>query len=589
MLSYTTTIKFMGINRSKMTYKTPAKLFAIGSYLGLALLLAISMLVPLTAIHSQKAHATTLPAYGYTKTFDTTNGYASGNSVTADANGNVYLTGYFHGTVTFDGVGGSDSQTAANGSDGTFLTKYNTNGSYAWTKTFDTTDGNASGNSVTTDTNGNVYLTGRFSYTVVFDGVGGSDSQTAANGSDGTFLTKYNTNGSYAWTKTFDTTDGSADGYSVTTDTNGNVYLAGYFSGTIVFDGVGGSDSQTGASSYSNSFLTRYNANGSYAWTKIFDTTNGYASGSSVTTDANGNVYLAGYFSGTVTFDGVGGSDSQTATSEAGNNSFLTRYNTNGSYAWTKIFGGSSNGGSYGSGVTTDASGNIYLAGQFGGTVIFDGVGGSDSQTAAGAGSAFLTKYNANGSYAYTRTFDAGFGNAFGYSVITDTSGNIYLAGNFSGTVIFDGVGGSDSQTGVGNDAFLTRYNANGSYAWTKTFDTTDGNATEYGVASDINGDVYLTGSFYGTVIFDGVGGSDSRTTVDETGGSFLTKYVLGSTQENNPGNNVNPSSSSSTPTAPNTGFGVFTTNPLRTLAIYSLVSLGLGALALVLRRFAKQ
>jgi hypothetical protein len=153
---------------------------------------------------------------------------------------------------------------------------------------------------------------------------------------------------------------------------------------------------------------------------------------------------------------------------------------------------------------------------------------------------------------------------------------------------VLDGAGGSDSQTSVNSTTFLTKYNANGSYAYTKTFDATNGVADGNSVITDTSGNIYLTGYFfYGTVIFDGAGGSDSQTAADDD--AFLTKYVLGSTQENNPGNNVNPSSSSSTPTAPNTGFGVFTTNPLRTLAIYSLVSLGLGALALVLRRFAKQ
>ena len=587
MLSYTDAIEFMDMSiKNKMVYKKLAKLFTFSFYLGLSSLLALFMLIPLTTVRPQKAHAATPPAYAWTKTFDTTEGDADSNSVATDANGNVYQAGYFRGTVIFDGTGGSDSQTAAgsNGNSDAFLTEYNANGSYTWTKTFDTTNGSADGTSVATDTNGNVYLTGQFSGTVIFDGTGGSDSQTDAGGNGDAFLTKYNANGSYAWTKTFDTTDGYAYGNSVTTDANGNVYLTGYFSGTVVFDGAGGSDSQTAAGSNGDAFLTKYNANGSYAWTKTFDTTNGYAGGCSVVADTDGNVYQAGYFSGTVIFDGTGGSDSQT---DAGGNgdAFLTKYNTNGSYAWTKTFD-TTDGYAYGNSVTTDTDGNIYLVGQFGNTVVF---GDSDSQTDAGGwDDTFLTKYNTNGSYAWTKTFDATNGDAYGNSVTTDTNDNIYLTGNFDNTVVF---GDSDSQTDAsGNsDAFLTKYNANGSYAWTKTFDTTDGYAYGKSVTTDTDGNIYLAGYFSGTVIFDGTGGSDSQTAgavVDDD--TFLTKYVLGSTQENNSGNNINPTSSS-TPTAPNTGFGVFTTSPLHILAIYGLVSLIIAVPAIVSHKFAKR
>ena len=138
------------------------RLVPITSYIGVSLLLALSLLVPLTTINHQTAKAITSPAYRYTKTFDTTSGSANGSSVMADASGNVYLAGQFTGTVVFDGTGGSDSQTDAGGNGGAFLTKYNANGSYAYTKTFDTTNGSAAGSSVMADASGNVYIAGNF-------------------------------------------------------------------------------------------------------------------------------------------------------------------------------------------------------------------------------------------------------------------------------------------------------------------------------------------------------------------------------------------------------------------------------------------
>src|ERR1035437_5586197 len=279
-----------------MPNKLLVKLTTGTTYLVVSIILILSLVASLIT-HTQPAHATTLPAYRYTKTFDTsaTNAYASGNAVATDSSGNVYVTGQFQGKVVFDGMSGSDSQTTANTS--SFLTKYNANGTYAYTKTFDTSaSGYANATGVTTDSNGNIYVAGYFNGTVIFDGTGGSDTQTEANTSS--FLTKYNANGTYAYTKTFDTSASgdNANATGVTTDSNGNIYVAGYVSGTVVFDGVGGSDSQTAVNS--SSFLTKYNANGTYAYTKIFDTSaSPYTAAAGVTTDSNGNVYVTGAFS----------------------------------------------------------------------------------------------------------------------------------------------------------------------------------------------------------------------------------------------------------------------------------------------------
>ena len=503
----------------------------------------VAALAPLARPTAASASGNT--AYRYTKSFDTTNGFAAGAAVTTDNAGDVYVAGTYINTVVFDGVGGNDSQTSANNNGSAFLTKYNPNGSYAYTKTFDVTGGSSNATGVATDSSGNIYITGVFTGTVVFDGVGGSDSQTSAN--QDTFLTKYNANGSYAYTKSFDTINGGADGNSVKTDASGNIYVAGYFFGDVVFDGAGGSDNQTAGSINNDAFLTKYNPNGSYAYTKTFDSTNGFAQGYGVTTDASGDVYIAGYFFNTIVFDGTGGSDSRTT----GNNSpFLTKYNPDGSYAYTKVFD-TTNANATGSSVATDASGNIYLTGSFSGTVVFDGVGGNDSQTNAGTPSAFLTKYNADGSYAYTKFFDTTNGTADGNGITTDASGNIYLAGVFFNTVVFDGAGGNDSQSdgnSGGGDSFLTRYNADGSYAYTKTPDTTSGTAGGNGIATDRFGDVYVAGSFSGTVIFDGAGGSDSQTDAGGNSNSFLLSY---DTTASSPPITTPP------PGSPNTGVGL--------------------------------
>src|ERR1035437_380715 len=115
-----------------MPNKLLVKLTTWTMYPIVSIVLIFSLVASLiTFTHTQPAHATTLPAYRYTKTFDTSaSGYTQGTGVATDSSGNVYVTGFFQGTVVFDGVGGSDSQTEAHYS--SFLTKYNPNGTYAY-------------------------------------------------------------------------------------------------------------------------------------------------------------------------------------------------------------------------------------------------------------------------------------------------------------------------------------------------------------------------------------------------------------------------------------------------------------------------
>ncbi len=298
---------------------------------------------------------------------------------------------------------------------------------------------------------------------MIFDGPGGTDSSATAPYTTG-YLTKINANGGYGWTKAFDTSAGNDSGIaSLAIDKSGNLYATGLFAGTTIFDGVGGTDSVTSANG--SLFLTKYNPNGSYGWTKISDTSggSGYSAATGVAVDATGSIYVTATFQDAVIFDGPGGTDSVTS---ANGSASLTKYNPNGSYGWTRYFDTTGGNNVFSGGVTVDPAGGIYILTGYGGTVIFDGPGGTDSHTVAnGNFDGAITKYSSTGGYGWTKTFDATFGNAvYGdgstWGITTDTKGNIYAASYFTGTVVFDGAGGTDSLTAANVDSFLTSFRA---------------------------------------------------------------------------------------------------------------------------------
>jgi len=149
---------------------------------------------------------------------------------------------------------------------------------------------------------------------------GGLDGNTIAGNSD-LFVVKYNSSGTWQWTKQ-NGTDRYDEARGVATDSSGNVYVTGYTEG--------GLDGNTSAGS-SDLFVVKYNSSGTKQWTKQLGTWDSdFANG--VATDSSGNVYVTGS-----TYRNLDGNTS------AGNaDLFVVKYNSSGTKQWTKQLGSSS-------------------------------------------------------------------------------------------------------------------------------------------------------------------------------------------------------------------------------------------------------
>jgi len=362
-----------------------------------------------------------------------------GSGVTTDSSGNIFVTG-----TTSGGLDGNTSS----GSIDIFLVKYNSSGTKQWTKQLGTSS-NDGGSGVTTDSSGNIYVTGGTS--------GGLDGNTNSGETD-IFLVKYNSSGTKQWTKQLGTSSNDG-GYGVTTDSSGNIYVTGLTEG--------GLDGNTN-SGETDIFLVKYNSSGTKQWTKQLGTSS-QDEGYGVTTDSSGNIYVTGQTSG-----GLDGN-----TNSGSFDIFLVKYNSSGTKQWTKQLGSSSI--DIGTDVTTDSTGNIYVTG---GTS-----GGLDENTNSGIFDIFLVKYNSSGTKQWTKQL--GTSNPdYGQGVSTDSSGNIYVTGSTEG--------GLDGNTNSGEtDIFLVKYNSSGTKQWTKQLGTSSSELGT-GVTTDSSGNIYVTGSTEG-------------------------------------------------------------------------------------------
>jgi len=159
-------------------------------------------------------------------------GYDYDYSITIDANGNIYSTGFFQNTVDFD-PGASVFNLTSNGAYDIFIQKLDLNGNFLWAKQMGGTDSD-NGHSITTDANGNVYTTGSFQNTADFD-PNSIIFNLMSNGAYDIFIQKLDSNGNFLWAKQMGS-NSYDNGISIVCDSHGVLYSIGDFENTMYFD-----------------------------------------------------------------------------------------------------------------------------------------------------------------------------------------------------------------------------------------------------------------------------------------------------------------------------------------------------------------
>jgi uncharacterized protein (AIM24 family) len=402
------------------------------------------------------------------------------NGVAIDADGNIFVTGYFQGTVNF----GGGSLSSAGGQD-IFVAKYSANGDHLWSRSFGSV-WDDTGYGVAIDADGDIFVTGYFQGTVNF----GGGSLSSAGGQD-IFVAKYSgTNGNHLWSRTFGSS-GSDDGGNgvAVVDNIGNVTVTGYFRNTVDFGGgpltsAGGSDI----------FVAKYSGdNGNHIWSKRFGNTSEDV-GSSLKVDSGNNIIVTGSFSRSVDF-GDGPLSSAGLT-----DIFVAKFTTSGMHQWSESFGGT--GFDQGSALAITSGDNVVLTGNFGylgSTLDF----GGGSLITFGDYDIFVAMFRGiDGSHMWSRS---GGGWNVDYSNGVAVDGNdVIIVGSFIGPADFGN--GEVFQSAHNIDLFVAKYSgADGSYLWAQTFGGY-GDDKAFALAADSNGDTVVSGLFLSpSVDFGGV------------------------------------------------------------------------------------
>ena len=340
---------------------------------------------------------------------------------------------------------------------------------------------------IATDKNGNIFEEGVFNGGIFF---GPHLITSPVYNQLNTYIVKYSPSGNVLWAENSTVTGTSSVviGMWVATDNAGNSFITGDFGGTVSFGSYTLPNGGSGSLNSGTIFLVKYDPNGNVLWAKsALRSSNGYDDeANSVATDATGNIYVSGIFQDTLTFGGyvlVGARNNNI-------NPFLVKYDPNGNVLWAKS--GSLEPWSLGinCSVTTDNAGNAYITGAFSDSITF---GPYTLHTKSTTVDEFLVKYDSSGNVIWAVSANVGVKSQAAGKAISSDGNNIYVAGGYYDSLTIG------SQTVVGGDLFIAKYNSSGKGLWVKS---SYYGGFAYSVSAGIGGTVYFCGEFQDSIMF---------------------------------------------------------------------------------------
>ncbi|BDD06379.1 T9SS type A sorting domain-containing protein [Aureibacter tunicatorum] len=365
------------------------------------------------------------------------NTFSSLNDVSIDASGNIYVTGRIEpragggsttGQIDFDPSSQASSTLSTSSHSIGFLAKYDRNGNFIWVRRL---IGNSAVDALRIEANnqGDTYISG------IFQGrMQPNPAQTSttlnSRGSYDFFVLKYNTSGEHQWS--FSVGSQSRDQLNdMVLQDNGEIILTGYFQNTADFDPRNNFTQNLTSNGGQDIYLAKYSSSGQYIQAFRIGAA-GDDVGEALNIDRNGELIVTGRFQNTVDFDPTGGLENHTAPDNR-RNAFISKYGTNFNHTWTRSIGGSQL-GPFTTSISSDKQNNIFITGGYENTVDFDPSGSTSNLTYRGVIDIYLASYTSQGDFRWV--FDLGNSSTeYGLNVLADDKANIFLSGQFSGTL----------------------------------------------------------------------------------------------------------------------------------------------------------
>ncbi len=402
-----------------------------------------------------------------------------GLSIALDTAGNAYITGY---TSSNDFFTSSPVQPVSRGGLEVFVTKIFADASDFAFNTFFGGNGSDLGNAIAVDGSGNCYVTGTTTSTNLPTR---TPFQSINRGVTDAFVVKFNAVGSNIIYSTYLGGSFGDLARGIAVDQGGNASIAG---STFSDDFPVISPFQPINRGNGDAFIVRLNAAGTAMVYASFLGGAESDEAAGIAVDSNGNAYIVGNTTST---------DFNTVNPlQPGNRGqqdvFAAKINQDGSgLVYSTYLGGRTT--DVGNGIAVDGSGNVYLTGS---TASSDFIAVNPFQPIYGGGDfdAFVSKINVDGTALAYSTFLGGSLAEVGNSVAVDPFGNCYITG-ITASTNFPLTNPLQPDNRGGNEAFVTKFNPEGSQLVYSTYLGGSNDDRGYGIAVDGLGQVYVSGA----------------------------------------------------------------------------------------------
>ncbi|HNW90424.1 MAG TPA: CARDB domain-containing protein [Bacteroidales bacterium] len=403
-----------------------------------------------------------------------------------DAAGNLYMTGFIQGSVSF---GGGITLTTPSPAPDVFVSKHNSSGVIQWAVNFgDTVQEKAT--AIATDNAGNVYVAGNsenyFAFTDPAFTINDTNEAIA-------FLIKLNSNGVFQWEKKIN------PGYfgrvnDIFIDHNNSIFVTGSLKDPLGSNGDG-------------LFVVKYDVSGN----KISSNTYGFGgylkSAYGITVGDSGNIFVTGRYRQTMTI----GTHTLNASASLDIDGFIAKIDSGGTIIWAKNLTSPGQGADVLMSVVVDNANNIYALGSVDSTAM---VGGTSIPLSDG-NKAIIIKFDQNGNVVWAKAAEKS-SDVYAHGLLKGNDNNIYFTAYYSDTLQIDTVLIAGTQTG---NASLICIDTSGSVLWAKGY---SGNIFESanGLAANTNDDLFIAGGFKDTIVL----GNTTLTSMSNTD-IYLAKY----------------------------------------------------------------
>ncbi len=396
-------------------------------------------------------------------------------SLAIDKFGNEYVAGNFY--APFILVGRDTLFNHSTWTSDFYVAKYNHLGNLIWVRSVGGSQHEYAGG-VTVDPMGNVLVTGTYQTSHLV--IGHDTLQWGGN----VFVVKYDSSGNVLWARA--SSGGGVISGGITSDNEGNSYIAGYYGGAYI--SFGHDSLYDGFNRIENLFITKYSPSGNVLWVKGNANLGDGAEPTDIKSTPSGNIYVTGNFRGRMI---VFGNDTLKKDRFVDNNVFTLKMDKNGNLLWDKGIGNFYNTPLPLLGIDNNDNAIVYCK-----YVDLDFVIGTDT-IAAGPGDALLVKYDSSGNlvWAKKKTYHSTTNIV---NMICDPFGYFYLGGNFNKANLSFG---SDSLIKNDTSALcILKYDNDGNEVWAKGAQNSENN-TLAAIAADDYGNIYVSGSFGGKEI----------------------------------------------------------------------------------------